>query len=126
MKATIVPVCRFFTNSPVINIRNTGSGSTIDPSLVTTASGNVGISYRCSNGTAPTFVVPATATLTCAACSGLPTMAATMSSTNNGAGTGLGTGKNRTLTVTGQIPASVYQNARVGAYSGTLTISVTP
>lgn len=129
LNATVVPVCKFFTAAPVLNVRNTGtSGSNINPSLTTTATGSVGVTYRCTRGTSPTFTVPATATVTCAACPGAPTMAATISSTNNGAGRGFqpGGGRNRTLTVTGQIPPAVFQNARAGAYSGTMTISVMP
>jgi hypothetical protein len=55
-------------------------------------------------------------------------MAAGITSTNNGAGRGLaaGGGRNRTLTLTGQITPAVFQNARVGAYTGTMTITVTP
>ncbi|MFO1413298.1 MAG: hypothetical protein U1F10_05190 [Burkholderiales bacterium] len=127
VNATVVPVCKFFTAAPAINVRNTGTtGANIDPSLATTATGNVAIAYRCTNGTTPAFALPTSATLTCAACAGTPTMAATLTSTNSGAGTGLGTGRNRTLTVTGSITAAVFQNAPAGAYSGSVTVSVTP
>ena len=129
LNATVVPVCKFFTGAPVLNVRTTGtSGSSINPSLTTTATGSVGITYRCTRGVSPSFTVPATATVTCAACPGAPTMATTISATNNGAGRGFqpGGGRNRTLTVTGQISPAVFQNARAGAYSGTMTISVTP
>lgn len=129
LNATVMPVCRFFTTAPVLNIRNVGtSGRNIDPSSTTTAAGTTAIRYRCTNQTLPTFTVPANVTLTCSGCPGTPTMPAVITSTNNGAGRGLGTGggRNRTLTVTGQITAAVFQNARVGAYSGTMTITVTP
>ena len=126
VNATVIGVCKFFTASPVINITNTGTGSNIDPSSATTATGNVAISYRCTNGTAPVFTVPATATVTCGACSGSPTMVPTISSTNTGAGTGMGTGNNKTLTVTGQIVQANFQNAAVGTYTGSMTVSVTP
>ena len=126
VNATVIGVCKFFTASPVINITNTGTGSNIDPSSATTATGNVAISYRCTNGTAPVFTVPATATVTCGACSGSPTMVPVISSSNTGAGTGMGTGNNKTLTVTGQILQANFQNAAVGAYTGSMTVSVTP
>src|ERR1700674_3244256 len=70
VNATVVAVCKFFTASPVANITNTGTGSNIDPSSATTATGNAAIIYRCSNGTSPVFTVPATATVTCGACAG--------------------------------------------------------
>ena len=126
VNATITAVCKFFTSSPTINITNTGSGSNIDPSSATTASGNVPVTYRCTNGTTPVFTVPATATVTCGACTGSPTMAPTITSANTGVGTGMGSGKDQTLTVTGQILQANFQNSPVGAYTGTMTVSVTP
>jgi len=126
VNATIVGVCKFFTAAPVLNLTNTGSGSNIDPSSATSATGNAAITYRCSNGTTPVFTVPATATVTCGACSGTPTMAPTITSSNTGAGTGLGSGKDQTLTVTGTILQANFQDAAVGAYTGNMTVSVTP
>lgn len=125
VNATVVPVCKFITRTGTIAIRNTGtSGSNIDPSSATTATGTVNVTYRCSNRTVPTFSIPATATLTCSACTGTPTMAATITSTNSGAGGGFTV--NRTLRLTGSITQAVFQNARAGAYTGTMTVSVTP
>jgi len=126
VNATVVGVCKFFTAAPVMNITNTGTGSNIDPSSATTASGNAAIIYRCSNGTSPTFTVPATATVTCALCSGTPTMTPTITSANTGAGTGMGTGKDQTLTTTGQITQANFQNAAAGVYTGSILVSVTP
>lgn len=125
VNATVVGVCKFFTSSPVVNITNTATGSNIDPSLATTASGNAAISYRCSNGTSPTFTVPATATVTCGACSGA-TMTPAITSANTGAGTGMGSGQDKTLTVTGQILQAAFQNAAAGAYTGSITVDVAP
>ena len=126
VNATVVGVCKFFTAAPVVDITNTGTGSNIDPSSATSAVGNAAITYRCSNGTSPVFTVPATATVTCGACTGTPTMTPTITSANTGAGTGLGGGKDQTLTVTGTIVQANFQNALAGAYTGTMTVSVTP
>lgn len=126
VNATIVGVCKFFTAAPVVNITNTGTGSNIDPSSATTATGNAPITYRCSNGTSPTFTVPATATVTCASCTGTPTMTPTITSSNTGAGTGMGSGQDKTLTVTGTLLQAAFQNAAAGAYTGNITVSVTP
>ena len=123
VNATIVGVWKFFTSSPVVNITNTGSGSNIDPSSSTDATGNAAITYRCSNGTSPTFTVPSSATLTAG---GGATLSPAISSTNGGAGTGMGSGQEKTLTVTGTILAANFQNAAAGAYTGTITVSVTP
>lgn len=128
VNATVVGVCKFFTSSPVLNITNTGTGSNIDPSLAGPATGSVDVTYRCSNGTTPSFTVPATATVTCTTSGtcGSSTMVPTITSSNTGAGTGLGSGKDQTLTVNGQITQANYQNAQVGSYSGSMTVSVTP
>lgn len=126
VNATVVSVCKFISTSATLNIRNTSTGSNIDPSSSTTATRNVGIAYRCTNGTVPAFTVPSNVTLTCAACPGTPTMAATITSTNNGAGRGFGSGQNRQLTVTGSITQAVFQNAKAGAYRGTMTVTVAP
>ncbi|HEY1461143.1 MAG TPA: hypothetical protein VGH59_13915 [Casimicrobiaceae bacterium] len=126
VNATIIGVCKFFPVAPIINITNTGTGSNIDPSSATSAVGSTAIVYRCSNGTAPTFTVPATATVTCGACTGTPTMAPTITSSNTGAGTGLGSGKDQTLTVTGTIAQAAFQNSLAGAYTGTMSVTVAP
>ncbi|MFN7572076.1 MAG: hypothetical protein ACK5TK_11595 [Betaproteobacteria bacterium] len=126
VNATVTGVCKFFTSSPVVNINNTGTGSNIDPSLAGPATGNAAITYRCSNGTTPTFTVPATATITCSACAGTPTLTPSIGSTNTGAGSGMGSGNDKTLAVTGTLLQSAYENAAVGAYTGTIVVSVNP
>ena len=111
VNATIVGVCKFFTAAPVLNLTNTATGSNIDPSSTTSATGNAAITYRCSNGTSPVFVVPATATVTCSACTGTPTMAPTITSSGAIAGTGMGSGNDKILTVTGTILQANFQDA---------------
>ena len=123
VNATVVGVCKFFTSSPTVNITNTGTGSNIDPSSATPAAGNAAITYRCSNGTSPAFTVPATATITEG---GGATMTPTITSANTGAGSGMGSGNDKTLTVTGTLVSAAFQNAAAGAYTGNITVSVTP
>jgi len=123
VNATIIGVCKFFTAAPVLDIRNTGtSGSNIDPSSSTTATGTVPIEYRCSNGTTPIFTVPTSVTLN----SGSNSMVATISSSNSGAGTGMGSGQAKTLTVNGSILQAGFQDKPVGAYTNTMVVSVLP
>src|SRR5215475_7606507 len=93
VNATVVGVCKFFTAAPVLNITNTGSGSNIDPSAAGPATGSVNVTYRCSNGTTPTFTVPASGTVTCttAGTCGATSMAVSnVTSSNTGNGTGMG------------------------------------
>ena len=113
-------LCKFSTASPVVRIAN--SGTNIDPSLATTATGNANITYRCSTGTTPGFSMPATATIT----NGASSMVATISSTNGGPGTGMGAAQAKLLNVVGQIARAGFENAAVGAYTGTMVVSVSP
>ncbi len=128
INATIIGVCKFFTASPTMNINNTGTGSNIDPSLAGPATGSALITYRCSNGTAPTFTVPATATVSCTTSGtcGSSTMTPTISHTGGGNGTGMGSGQSKTLTVTGTITQPNYEDAPIGSYSGTMLVSIAP
>ena len=128
VNATVVGVCKFFnTATPVLNITNTGTGSNIDPSLTGDATGSTTVAYRCSTNTTPAFSIPSpTVSVTCAACTGTPSMTATIGLTSGGAGTGMGTGNNKNLTVSGTITEATYVNAAAGAYTGTVTVSVTP
>ena len=127
VNATVIGVCKFFNTSPapVLNITNTSTGSNIDPSLTGDAIGSTTVTYRCSNGTAPTFNVASTSVpVTCSACSGTPSMTATINLTSGGPGSGMGIDK--TLTVAGTITQATFVNAAAGAYTGSVTVSVTP
>ena len=117
--ATVIGVCKFFGGPYTLNIAN--SGVNIDPSLAGPATGSVGVTYRCSNGTAPVFTVPANTNITDG---GAGTMQATFTSVSGGNGTGMG--NDLTLTINGQIVQGQYQNAPAGAYSGTINVTVTP
>lgn len=119
VNATIVGVCKFFGGPYTLTIAN--SGTDIDPSAAGPATGSVQVEYRCSNGTNPGFTVPASLNLT-----GAGTMQATFTSSNDGAGTGMGNAQAKQLTINGSIGAGEYADKPVGAYSGTLTVSVNP
>jgi len=128
VNATIIGVCKFQV-TPVLNITNTGSGSNIDPSSSTTAQGQSAVTYRCTNGQAPTFTVPASATVTCTTaptCNTSTMTTSSLTSANTGAGTGMGAGKDQTLTVTAQINQAGFQNALLGSYQGSIALTVAP
>jgi hypothetical protein len=127
VNATVTGVCKFNSGqTPVVTVQT--SGGVIDPSAAGPATGNTSVLYRCTNGTSPTFTVPATATVTCTTSGscGSSAMTTTMTSAGGGAGSGMGSGQDKTLTVTGTLPASQYANSPAGDYSGTITVSVTP
>jgi hypothetical protein len=119
VNANVIGVCKFFGAGYTMTIAN--SGADIDPSLGADATGSVAIEYRCSNGQAPTFGVPASLTLT-----GAGSMDATFTSSNTGPGTGMGAGQAKTLTVNGTITSTEFQNKPIGAYTNTLTVTVNP
>jgi hypothetical protein len=122
VNATIIGVCKFFTASPVLNISNTGSGSDIDPSDSNAATGSVPITYRCSNGQAPSFTVGGTVTLN----NGGNSMVATITYSGGGNGTGMGASQNKTLTVSGEIAASIFEDKPIGLYTNTMTVGIDP
>jgi hypothetical protein len=119
VNANVIGVCKFFGGPYSMTIAN--SGSDIDPSLATTATGTVGVTYRCTKGQTPTLGVPGTLTLT-----GPESMDATFTFTSGGAGTGMGAAHDKTLTINGEILEAEFQNKEVGAYSGTLTVTINP
>jgi len=125
VQATVNGVCKFNSGqTPLVTVAN--SGTNIDPSIATTATGSANVVYRCTSGTAPTFTVPTPATITCttAGTCGTTSMSSTMTSTSGGAGGGFTTDK--TLVVTGTILQAGFQNAQAGTYSGVISVSVTP
>jgi hypothetical protein len=122
VNATVIGVCKFFTASPVLNISNTGSGSDIDPSSSTLAEGSVPIKYRCTNGQAPTFTVDSNITLN----NGGDSMVATITYTGGGNGTGMGSSQDKTLTVSGSIASTIFEDKPIGLYTNTMTVGINP
>ena len=122
VNATVIGVCKFFTASPVLDLSNTGSGSDIDPSSTTPATGSVPITYRCSNGQAPSFTVGGTVTLN----NGGDSMVATITYTGGGNGTGMGSSQDKTLTVSGSIASTIFEDKPIGLYTNTMTVGINP
>lgn len=124
VNATVTGVCLFNASTATLNLTNTGTGSQIDPSNATSATGSVGIIYRCSNGTVPTFSVPTSVTLN----NGSDSMAATIGFTGGGPGTGMGnTAPNqKTLTINGSIAQTIFQDKPAGVYTNTMTVGINP
>jgi len=130
VNATVLGVCKFEApRTATMTISNGGAGGTIDPSLPGDATGNATLSYKCSNGTTPAFALSPTSptTVSCSAgvCSG-STMPVTIALTSGGAGAGMGSGKEKKLALDGTFLQADYVNAQEGAYTRTVTVSVTP
>jgi hypothetical protein len=126
INASVTGVCKFNTtaSNPVITI------GPIDPSGSGDVTGSVAVVYKCTKGTSPGFTVPTNTTLNCTAggCAvGTDTLAVySITSTNDGAGSGFGSGQDKNLNVTAKVQQSDYQNATVGSYTKTITVSVSP
>jgi hypothetical protein len=98
----------------------------IDPRLVTTATFNVALQIKCTGGGVAVFSItglndtgPGSYRLKHNTVAG-EYMAYTVSTAVTSAGS------NTTLTLTGQLVATSYQNAYFGSYSDRLTVLVTP
>jgi hypothetical protein len=126
LNATVVPVCRFYSAFPVINIVNSGTGRATDLDRAGPAIGDTAITYGCSQGTVPTFAVAATAIVLCPSCPAESSIATAISLSDSGVGQGMAPARHRTLTVTGRVAQKSYPNALLGAYSGPVTITVAP
>lgn len=126
INASVTGVCKFNStaSNPVITI------GPIDPSGSGDVTGSVAVKYKCTKGQSPSFTVPGNTTLNCTGggCSvGTDTLAVySITSTNDGSGSGFGSGQDKNLNVTAAVQQSDYQNATVGSYTKTITVSVSP
>lgn len=126
INASVTGVCKFNStaSNPLITI------GPIDPSGSGDVTGSVAVKYKCTKGQSPSFTVPVSTTLNCTGggCTvGTDTLAVySITSTNDGTGSGFGSGQDKNLNVTAAIQQSDYQNATVGSYTKTITVSVSP
>jgi hypothetical protein len=122
LNVTVVPVCRFLTSASPVGATDPGRAR------AGPAAGSATLTYACSNGTAAafTFAVPATTNVACTACSGIPVAMGTILATSLGTGQGLGSGRDRTLTIRTPFVHASYEETALGAYSGTIIVTVSP
>jgi spore coat protein U domain-containing protein, fimbrial subunit CupE1/2/3/6 len=128
--ATVQGICKFTqaAGQTLTFTNNVGGG--IDPSLTGNATGNATITYKCTNGTAPSGFTGAgvnDAGGNHLVKNGANSMIYTVALTGGGAGDGFGAGStNKTLTVAGTIVPAQYQGAPAGTYTDTLIVTVAP
>lgn len=130
VSATVSGNCRFNTAGPTALTIATGAG-VIDPSAAGPATGSVGIAFRCTTGTSSAITADdglnASGPGARRVSSGSGFMPYTLSLTNAAqVGTGFGAGQDKTVTVDASITAANYQNAAAGAYTDTVTLTITP
>jgi len=116
--ATVSAVCKFVA-VPALSF-------SIDPSLTGNQTGSATVSYKCTNGTSPTFATGA-GTLTGRTLTRVlgGTMAYDLSVAGASAGDGFSTAA-ETMTLTATVGQAAYQDAVAGAYTETLSLTVNP
>lgn len=130
VSATVTGNCRFNTAGPTALTIATGAG-VIDPSAAGPATGSVGIAFRCTTGTSSAITandgLNSTGPGARRVSSGAGFMPYTLTLSNAvQVGTGHGAGQDKTVTVDASITAANYQNAAAGAYTDTVTLTITP
>lgn len=128
VQANVSGICKFQTNTATLTLAN--SGGNIDPSLATSATGSTTLGYKCTKGQAPTFANNNGANYTGTSLAVkhatlADVMAYTLTLTDTGPGNGFGPAA-QTLTMAGTITQANFQNAAAGAYSDTVTITLSP
>ena len=121
--------CKFNTGGPTTLTIATGAG-VIDPSAAGPATGTANVTFRCTTGT--TSAITGDNGLNFSAGSrrvkfGTAFMPYTLGLTNAAQlGSGHGAGQDKTVVVDASIVATDYQNAAAGAYTDTVTLTITP
>ena len=130
VSATVSGVCKFNTAGPTALTIATGAG-VIDPSAAGPATGTANVTFRCTTGT--TSAMTDDNGLNFAAGSrrvknGVANFMNYGFTLTNAAqlGTGHGAGQDKTVVVNASIIAADYQNATAGAYTDTVTLTITP
>lgn len=105
--ATVQAVCNFATTTSSLSF------GTIDPTGTGAITQSTSIAYSCTAGTAPILTLPAGGTMTNGTGGNLP-----FSLANTDSGT--------SIDITGTVAQADYQAAPAGAYSGTVTYTISP
>jgi spore coat protein U-like protein len=130
VSATVSGNCKFNTAGPTALTIATGAG-VIDPSAAGPATGTANVTFRCTTGV--TSAITGDNGLNFSGGSrrvknGVANfMPYTLGMTNAAqVGTGHGAGQDKTVVVDASIVAADYQNANAGAYTDTVTLTITP
>ena len=130
VSAQVQGTCKFNTAGPTTLTVATGAG-VIDPSAAGPATGAANVTFRCTTGT--TSAITGDNGLSFSGGSrrvknGVANfMNYTLGLTGAAqVGTGHGAGQDKTVVVNASIIAADYQNATAGAYTDTVTLTITP
>lgn len=124
VSASVTGVCKFNSGqTPALAF------GAIDPSGTADKDATANVLYRCTKGTTAAVTdVTGTRSMAGSGTAAGESMAYTLSfdSGDSGTGNGFGAGAAITLAVSGKITAAQYQDAMVGSYAETVTLTVTP
>lgn len=128
--ATVSGNCKFNAPGPTTLNIATGGG-VIDPSAAGPATGSVGVAFRCTTGVTSAITADDGANASGPGArrvkNGAVFMPYSLSLVNAAqVGSGFGAGQDKTVTVNASIAALDYQNATAGAYTDTVTLTITP
>jgi hypothetical protein len=104
--ATVQSVCNFTTTTSALAF------GAIDPTGAAAVTASTSIAYACTAGTTPVLTMPAGGTMT----SGANNLPFSLANTDTGTG----------INITGSVAQADYSVAPAGAYSGTVTYTITP
>lgn len=124
VSATVQGSCRFNSSGPTAL-----SFGGIDPASTANAVANANVLFRCTSGTTSSVtkagVNDSAGTHRVTDGSNFIPYTATLAGDVQ-VGTGYGAGQDKTLTVTGTITPTDFQNAPAGTYTDTLTLTIAP
>lgn len=127
VNANVTGVCKFQAATATLNILQ--SGGAIDPSVNTAATGSTTIDYKCTKGVSPTFTANTGANPSGGnnrVTNGTDFMVYTLTLTPPAAsGQGFAAGAQQ-LAIGGDIAVAAFQAASAGAYTDSVTLTVTP
>lgn len=121
VSASVSAICTFNTTSYALAF------GAIDPSGTVDKTATANVTYKCTNGTAPSSIAPASGGLSrTMSDGGSNTLAYTLSMGAMADGTGFGSGETKTVVVTGTITPTQFQNAAAASYSEDVTLDIAP
>ena len=122
INGTVSGNCKFNAPTSTVNL-------TIDPTASTTVTQGASVLYRCTKGTAPTFVLSSGSTSSATGgnlVNGAESIPYTFSSTPGGSGSGMGAGNDKTLSVSVSVNQANAANVTPAVYTDSIAITLTP
>lgn len=129
VSATVTQICKFSSAATTLGFGN------VDPSSAGPISGTLGnaVTYKCTKGVTPSSLTAGNGLnfssgrrMKDAVSGDFIPYTLTVALPGSPAGTGFGAGQDKTITVTGSIAATDYQNVSAGSYADTVQLTIAP